>query len=168
MNEDFFKTKTNLDPSDYKKLFGDPFWNKQGKTYIGLAILIILFSVYYHWQNRYVELRPVLVNEVLHRPIFFSETFHNQLFKIAKPNEIPPNFYKNIKWVLEREHQEYIVKNGVIYIRYKYMNDYEMIWNHTTKTNNLEWFKLKREMDSINGDYESKEKLDRIIKGFRD
>jgi virulence-associated protein VapD len=138
------------------------------RIYIGLVSLIILFSIYYYWQNRYVELRPVLVNEVLHRPILFSEIFHNQLFRIANPNEIPPNFYKNIKWVLEREHQEYIVKDGVIYIRYKYMNDYEMIWNHTTKTNNLEWFKSQRRMDSINGNYESQEKLDSIIKGFRD
>lgn len=129
--------------------------------------LIIVFSIYYYWQNRYVELRPILVNEVLHKPILLSETFHNQLFRIAKPNEIPPNFYKNIKWVLEREHQEYIVKNGLIYIRYKYMNDYEMIWNHTTKTNNLEWFKSQRRLDSINGNYESKEKLDSIINGFR-
>jgi len=136
------------------------------KIYIGLAILIVLFSGYYYWQNRYVELRPVLVNQVLHRPVLFSETFHNQLFKIAKPNEIPPNFYKNIKWVLQREHQEYIVKNGVIYIKYKYMNDYEMIWNHTIKTNDLEWFKSQRSMDSINGDYESKEKLDSIINGL--
>jgi len=130
--------------------------------------LIIVFSIYYYWQNRYLELRPILVNEVLHKPILLSETFHNQLFRIAKPNEIPPNFYKNIKWVLEREHQEYIVKNGLIYIRYKYMNDYEMIWNHTTKTNNLEWFKSQRRLDSINGNYESKEKLDSIINGFRD
>ncbi|OUL61987.1 hypothetical protein [Flavobacterium sp. AJR] len=30
MNEDIFKSKTNLDPSEYKKLFGDPFWNEQG------------------------------------------------------------------------------------------------------------------------------------------
>jgi virulence-associated protein VapD len=136
------------------------------KIYITLITLVLLFSAYYYWENRYVELRPVLVNEDLREPVLFSETFHNQLFKIAKTNEIPPNFYKNIKWVLEREHQEYIVKNGVIYIRYKYMNDYEMIWNHTTKTNNLEWFKSQRKMDSINGDYESKEKLDSIIKGF--
>ncbi|MEA9412808.1 hypothetical protein [Flavobacterium sp. PL02] len=138
------------------------------KIYVTLIALVLLFSAYYYWENRYVELRPVLVNEDLREPVLFSETSHNQLFKIAKTNEIPPNFYKNIKWVLEREHQEYTVKNGVIYIRYKYMNDYEMIWNHTTKTNNLEWFKSQRKMDSINGDYESKEKLDSIIKEFRD
>jgi len=138
------------------------------KIYLGIIILFLLFVSYFYWQNRYVELRPVLVNKVLHRPILFSETFHNQLYRIAKPNEIPPNFYKNTKWVLEREHQEYIVKKGVIYIRYKYMNDYEMIWNHTTKTNNLESFKSQRRMDSINGDYQSKEKLDNIIKGFHD
>jgi hypothetical protein len=30
MNEDIFKTKTDLDPLEYKKLFGDPFWNEQG------------------------------------------------------------------------------------------------------------------------------------------
>src|SRR3954470_16705879 len=140
----------------------------RNKIFMATIVIILLFTPYYYWQNRYVELRPVLVNEVLHRPILFSETFHNQLFRIAKPNEIPPNFYKNIKWVLEREHQEYIVKNGVIYIRYKYMNDYEMIWNHTTKTKNLEWFKSQRRMDSINGEQKNTEELDRIIKRFRD
>lgn len=127
-----------------------------------------LFSVYYYWQNRYVELRPIIVNEDLREPILFPEKFHNQLFKIAKTNEIPPNFYKNIKWVLQREHQEHIVKNGVIYIKYKYMNDYEMIWNHTNKTNNLEWFKSQRSMDSINGENKNTKELDRIIKEFRD
>ncbi|MET0945778.1 MAG: hypothetical protein ABWY22_10240 [Flavobacterium sp.] len=30
MNEDIFKTKTDLDPTEYKKLFGNPFWNEQG------------------------------------------------------------------------------------------------------------------------------------------
>jgi hypothetical protein len=42
------------------------------------------------------------------------------------------------------------------------------MWNYTTRSTNPAWFKLKREMDSINGDYESKEKLDSIIKGFLD
>ena len=32
MNEDIFKTKTDLDPLEYKKLFGDPFWNEQGNS----------------------------------------------------------------------------------------------------------------------------------------
>lgn len=30
MNEDIFKTKTDLDPSEYIKLFGNPFWSEQG------------------------------------------------------------------------------------------------------------------------------------------
>jgi hypothetical protein len=32
MNKNIFKTKTDLDPSEYKKLFGDPFWNEQGSS----------------------------------------------------------------------------------------------------------------------------------------
>lgn len=32
MNEDIFKTKTDLDPSEYKNLFGDPFWNEKGNS----------------------------------------------------------------------------------------------------------------------------------------
>jgi hypothetical protein len=32
MNEDIFKTKTDLDPLEYKKLFGNPFWNEQGSS----------------------------------------------------------------------------------------------------------------------------------------
>ncbi|MCP2025236.1 virulence-associated protein VapD [Flavobacterium sp. HSC-32F16] len=140
------------------------------KVYATFAILIVLFSIYYYWQNRYVELRPVILNndvqrvKVLNRKIVF---FQNDFYKIAERNETPSNFYKNIKWVLEREHQEYIVKNGVIYIKYKYMNDYEMIWNHTNKTNDLEWFKSQRSMDSFNGENKKTEELDRIIKGFR-
>jgi len=137
------------------------------KIYITLGAVTLLFSVYYYWQNRYVELRPVVQRKDLHRPILFSETFHNQLFKIANSNEVPRYYYKNIKYVLNRESQDYIVKNGVIYIKYKYMNDIEMIWNYTTKTSNLDWFKSQKEMDSINGDAKSKEELYRIIKGFR-
>jgi virulence-associated protein VapD len=136
------------------------------KAYIVLGTLIILFSAYYYWQNRYVRLRPVLVNEGLSRPVFFSEIFHNQLFKFSEKNEIPKNYYKNIKYVLDRERQEYLLKNGVIYIKYKYMNDMELIWNYTTKTNNLEWFKSQRDMDSINGEYEKQKELDSIIKNF--
>ncbi|WP_428230411.1 hypothetical protein [Flavobacterium sp.] len=134
------------------------------KIYIFSLILIILCSVYYYWQNRYVKLLPVLVNEDLRGPVLFSETFHNQLFKFAKPNEISPNYYKNIKYVLDRSRQEYIIKNGEIYIKYKYMHDMELIWNYTTRTTNPTWFKLKREMDSMNGDNKEKEKLDSIIK----
>ena len=32
MNEKFLKIKTDLNPSEYKNLFGDPFWNEQGSS----------------------------------------------------------------------------------------------------------------------------------------
>lgn len=137
------------------------------KIILILGSVAFLFPVYYYWQNRYVELRPVVPREDLSRPIFFSEIFHNQLFKIADSNEVPRYYYKNIEYVLKRQSQEYIVKNGVIYIKYKYMNDMEMIWNHTTKASNLEWFISQRDMDSMNGDVKKKEELYRIIKGFQ-
>ncbi|OXA84983.1 hypothetical protein [Flavobacterium hercynium] len=118
------------------------------KIFIVLAILIVSFSFYYYWQNRYVELRPVLSKEYT-RPII---VFQNDYYRIAERNETPPNFYENIRYVLGRENQDYIEKDGIIYIKYKYMNDLEMIWNHTLKTNNLKWYKTQRRMDSINGD----------------
>ncbi|MFH7017795.1 hypothetical protein [Flavobacterium sp. FlaQc-47] len=120
------------------------------KIYITLATLIALFAFYYYWENRYVELRPVLKKEYTRQIIIFQ----NDFYRIAERNETPPNFYKNIKYVLGRERQEYTVKNGVIYIKYKYMNDLEMIYNHTLKTNDTSWFKGQREMDSINGIHE--------------
>lgn len=120
------------------------------KLYVTLAILLVLFSVHYYWQNRYVELRPVLSKDDPH-PVLISQ---NDFYRIAERNETPPNFYKNIKYVLGRERQEYTVKNGVIYIKYKYMNDLEMIYNHTLKTNDPSWFKGQKEMDSINGIHE--------------
>ncbi|MDP5199100.1 hypothetical protein [Flavobacterium sp. DG2-3] len=136
------------------------------KIYIILGSVIFLFSAHYYWQNRYVKLRPVLPREVINRPVFFSNLFHNQLYRIASPNEVSQNYYKNIRYVLERSGQEYIMKNGNIYIKFKYVNDMEMIWNYTTRATDPHWFKLKREMDSVNGDIEEKEELDRIIKGF--
>lgn len=132
-----------------------------------LTSFIFLFSVNYYWQNRYVKLRPVVPNEVLHRPVFFSNIFHNQLFRIANPNEVSQNYYKNIRYVLDRSGQKYIVKSGDIYIKCKYMNDMELIWNYTTRATDPAWFKLKREMDSINGDTKNKNELDRIINGFK-
>jgi hypothetical protein len=136
------------------------------KIYIGLATIIILFSAYFYWQNRYVEFRPViLAEENYSRHLIF---FDNDLYKFAEPSEISPNYYKNIKFVLDRSGQPYIEKNGIIYVRNHYLNDMNLMWNYTTRSTNPAWFKLKREMDSINGDYESKEKLDSIIKGFLD
>jgi hypothetical protein len=136
------------------------------KIYIGLATIIILFSAYFYWQNRYVEFRPVILAEKNYsRQLIF---FDNDLYKFAEPNEISPNYYKNIKFVLDRSGQPYIEKNGIIYVRNHYLNDMNLMWNYTTRSTNPAWFNLKREMDSINGDYESKEKLDSIIKGFLD
>lgn len=122
------------------------------KIYIGLGILIVLFSVYYYWQNRYVELRPVILNNDLQRVKGFNRKiilFQNDYYRIAERNETPPNFYKNIRFVLDHQ-VDYIVKDGVIYIKYKYMNDLEMIWNYTTKTNDLTWIKQKEEEDRFN------------------
>ena len=76
------------------------------KIYLILAIPIVLFSAYYYWENRYVELRPVIPKEYTRQLIFFD----NDLYKIAKPNEVSPKYYKNIKFVLDRSSQEYIIK----------------------------------------------------------
>jgi len=123
------------------------------KVYIGLAILLVLFSVYYYWENRYVELRPVILNDDVHRFKVFNRKiviFQNDFYRIAERDEIPPNFYKNIRFVLDHQIEDYIVKDGVIYIKYKYMNDLEMIWNYTTKANDLTWIKQKKEEDVFN------------------
>jgi len=118
------------------------------KIYAGLGTLIILLSTYYYWQNRYVELRPVIRKEYTSPLIVFQ----NDFYKIADSNEISLNYYKNIKYVMDRSGEDYIIKNGKIYIKYKIMNDMELIWNYTTRSTRPDWFKLKREMDSINGD----------------
>ena len=136
------------------------------KIYIGVIAIIILLASYFFWQNRYVEFRPViLAEENYSRQLIF---FDNDLYKFAEPNEISPNYYKNIKFVLDLSGQPYIEKNRVIYVRNHYLNDMNLMWNYTTRSINPTWFKLKREMDSINGDYKNKEKLDNIIKGFHD
>ncbi|MEN2399334.1 hypothetical protein GKZ90_0006070 [Flavobacterium sp. MC2016-06] len=116
------------------------------RIYITLTILILSLSVYYYWQNRYVEIRPVLSRELDRQIIFFQ----NDFYRIAERNETPSNFYKNIRFVLDHQSVDYIVKDDVVCIKYKDMNDLEMIWNYTNKTNDLIWIKQKQEEDIFN------------------
>ncbi|MEP6805968.1 MAG: hypothetical protein ABI892_15680 [Flavobacterium sp.] len=134
------------------------------KIYVAFTILIILFSAYFYWENRYVKLEPVILKE--YNPSIII--FHNELFKIAEPNQVSLNYYKNIKYVLDRSGQEYIMRNGDIYVKYKYMHDMELLWNYTTRTTDPTWFKLKREMDSLNGDIKQQKELDSIIKKLKE
>ncbi|WP_428233162.1 hypothetical protein [Flavobacterium sp.] len=64
------------------------------KIYLAIIVIILLFASYFYWQNRYVELRPVLVNENLQEPVLFSETFHNQLLKLQKQMKFRQIFIK--------------------------------------------------------------------------
>jgi len=116
------------------------------KIYITLIALVLLFSSYYYWENRYVELKPV-ISKGYDRQIVF---FQNDYYKFVQPNEISASYYKNIKWVLDDSRVDYIEENGIIYVRNKFLNDMEMVWNYTTRATSSKYFKLKREMDSIN------------------
>jgi len=119
------------------------------KVFFILLSFVLSGLLYYYWQNRYVELHPVLPNGY-DRQIVFT---HNQLFKIAEPNEVSPDYYKNIQYVLDRSGVDYIIRDKKIYVKYLVMNDMEMIWNYTTQTTNADWFKRELEMDSINRIY---------------
>lgn len=110
-----------------------------------MSTLIVLFSVYFYWQNRYVELRPV-ISKGYDRQIVF---FQNDYYRFAKPNEISPSYYRNIKWILDDSNVDYIQENRIIYVRNKFFNDMEMVWNYTTRATTTSYFKLKKEMDSI-------------------
>jgi hypothetical protein len=117
------------------------------KIYITLLTLILLFSAYYYWENRYVKLQPVILAESEYtRPITF---FDNDLYKFAKPNEISPSYYKNIKWVLNDSRVDYIEESGIIYVRNKFLNDMNMVWNYTTRAISTKYFKQERESDSL-------------------
>lgn len=118
--------------------------------YIALVSMVLLFSAYYYWQNRYVEFRPVIAKEYDRQIIFFD----NDLYKFAEPNEVPPNFYKHLKWVLDRSNVHYIEENGIIYVPNKRFNDMNLMWNYTNRTNSPDFFKEERKMDSTNLIYE--------------
>lgn len=141
------------------------------KIYITLATLILLFSAYYYWENRYVELKPVIsADEEYTRQIIF---FDNDLYKFAKPNEISPSYYKNIKWVLNDSRVDYIEENGVIYVRNKFLNDMNMVWNYTTRATSTKYFKLETEKDSIDLIYKEeyvasrRKKIESILKTIK-
>jgi len=141
------------------------------KIYITLATLILLLSTYFYWENRYVELKPVIpAEEKYTRQIIF---FDNDLYKFAKSNEISPSYYKNIKWVLDDSRVDYIEENGVIYVRNKFLNDMNMVWNYTTRATSTKYFKLEREKDSIDLIYKKeyvasrRKKIESILKTIK-
>lgn len=107
----------------------------------------LLFSAYFYWENRYVELKPVILaeSEYTRRITFFD----NDLYRFAEPNEISPSYYKNIKWVLNDSRVDYIEKNGIIYVRNKFLNDMDMVWNYSTRAISTKYFKQERESDSL-------------------
>lgn len=125
------------------------------KVCIGGIVLVLLlasYSFYYYWQNRYIEFRPVIqAEENDTRQLIY---FDNDLYKFAEPNEIPPNYYKHLRWVLDRCRVDYIEENGIIYVRNKLFNDMNLMWNYTNRATSSKFFKQEKEMDSINLIYE--------------
>lgn len=125
---------------------------KEKKYFIVLGIVLFLIASTYYWDNKYVEFRPVILAEENYtRQLLFCD---NDLYKFAESNEVSPNYYKNIRWVLTRSGQPYIEENGIIYVRNRYLNDMNLMWNYTTRTTSPKFFKLEKEMDSINLIYE--------------
>jgi hypothetical protein len=125
------------------------------KLCIGGIVLILLlasYSSYYYWQNRYVEFRPVIpAEENYNRQLIY---FDNDLYKFAEPNDVSPNYYKHLRWVLDRSRVDYIEENGIIYVRNKRFNDMNLMWNYTTRATSSEFFKQEKEMDSLHLIYE--------------
>ncbi|KQB42515.1 hypothetical protein [Flavobacterium aquidurense] len=141
------------------------------KIFIAVISLIVFYSAYYYWQNRYVELRPVIpAEENYTRQIIF---FDNDLYKFAEPNEISPSYYKNIKWILDGSRVDYIEKNGIIYVRNKFLDDMNMVWNYTTRAISTEYFELEKKRDSTHLIYEKKcadlrrKKIESILKTIK-
>lgn len=141
------------------------------KIYISIIVIVLLYASYYYWQNRYVELRPViLAEEDYTRQLVF---FDNNLYKFAKPNEVSPSYYKNIKWVLNKSRVDYIEENGIFYVRNKFLNDMNLVWNYTNRATYSKYFKIEKEMDSINLIYEmeyvdsQRKKIDSVLKTIK-
>lgn len=136
-----------------------------------LITFALLFSAYFYWENRYVELRPVIAaeSEYTRRITFFD----NDLYKFAEPNEVSPSYYKNIKWVLDGSRVDYVEKNGIIYVRNKFLNDMNLVWNYTTRATSTKYFKLEKERDSIDLIYKNeyiasrKKKIESILKTIK-
>jgi len=106
----------------------------KSRIYAGLGISIILFSMNY-WQNRYVEIHAVIVNEAVNRPIFFD----NDMYKVLEREEAPECFYENIEFVLDHMSRDYIIDDGKVFIRYKLMKDLDMVMNFTYRTSDSIW-----------------------------
>ncbi|WP_202703794.1 hypothetical protein [Flavobacterium sp. UGB4466] len=94
------------------------------KIFLVVVLSIVLFSVYYYWSNKYVNLYPVNLE-------------HEEY--IVNTNKIPNDFYKKMELVLNNYNEDYIVKNNIILIKNKKMNDLELIYNYTKKSNDSIW-----------------------------
>lgn len=89
-----------------------------------IVIVAILFSTYYYWNNRYVKLYPVNLEEEAY---------------VIKTGEIPVDFYKHMKLVLDNYNEDYVLEDNEILIKNKKMSDLELIYNYTKKSNDSVW-----------------------------
>lgn len=117
------------------------------KIYLILVTIVVLFTVYY-CENRYVELQAVVTNYIVQRPTIFE----SENYKILERDEAPENFYENIRFVLDHMERDYIMEDGIVFIRYKTMNNLDLIWNFTNRTSDSIWLMQKIKEDRHNLD----------------
>ncbi|MFH7017794.1 hypothetical protein [Flavobacterium sp. FlaQc-47] len=117
------------------------------KIYLILVTTVVLFTVYY-CENRYVELQAVVTNYIVQRPTIFE----SENYKILERDEAPENFYENIRFVLDHMERDYNMEDGIVFIRYKTMNDLDLIWNFTNRTSDSIWLMQKIKEDRHNLD----------------
>ena len=72
---------------------------------------------------------------IIFKPIIFENNHYVEI------NKTEPNFYNNLKLVLDYYKVEYLLKDSIIYVNNTIYEDKEMMMNYTLKANDKYWIK---------------------------
>lgn len=94
---------------------------------ISISLFIACFILYSCSDKKYIEYKPHYVSP-------------NGEYKYLGESKLDSNMYRNIKHVLDFYNQEYKTeKNNTVLISEKLSEDWNLLWNYTTKANDGEW-----------------------------
>ena len=90
---------------------------------------LMLTCIFIYWNFRYVQ--------------FYKINFDNQDYVVSK-EKLSPEFYNNLKTVLNCYNEDFKEQNEVIYIRYSLYSNEDLIYNYTKKANDPAWLSIRK------------------------
>ena len=95
---------------------------------LGILGIVVLISLYFYWNQRYVQ--------------FFPVDFNNEEY-VTVENSPPIDFYNNLTIVLSYYEVEFKEEKNTVWVKYSTFKDKEMCYSYTKKAKDSIWLSSK-------------------------